>query len=167
MALQKRHLTFFGKKLSKTGGKNYEGTKVELWYPEPKATAAMKQNLAYSIDLNLSKEWDKVSNEPLTMGCIVVRNDFLKEHKSVVDKFLVEYKESINYVGSPDNHDVAAQLIVDAGILPQLPIAKSALTNLYGSIVYIDGNEMESALKGFYDAIDQVKLPGDDFYYGG
>lgn len=44
--------------------------------PEPKASAALAQNNAYSVDLNLSSEWDKISDEPLTMGCIVVRNDF-------------------------------------------------------------------------------------------
>ena len=134
--------------------------------PEPKATAAMKQNAGYSIDLNLSTEWDKISDEPLTMGCIVVRNEFLNAHKTVVERFLDEYKTSIEYIGNEANLDTAAQMIVDAGILPQLPVAKSALSNLYGSIVYIDGQDMKDALLGFYDAIVQAKLPEDEFYYG-
>ena len=135
--------------------------------PEPKASAALKQNSTYSIDLNLSEEWDKISDEPLTMGCIVVRNDFLANHRRVVKKFLEDYKASIEYIGNEENLESAAQMIVDAGVLPQLPIATSALGNLYGSIVYIDGDDMEKALKGFYDAINQAKLPDDDFYYEG
>ena len=133
--------------------------------PEPKATAALKKNADYSIDLNLSEEWDKVSDQPLTMGCIVVRNDFLKDHTALVNAFLDDYKASIEYIGNSANLDSAAQMIVDAGVLPQLPVAKSALSNLYGSIVFIEGNDMKDALKGFYDAIGQAKIPDDSFYY--
>ena len=132
--------------------------------PEPKVTAALMTNKNYSVRLNLSEEWDKVSSTPLTMGCIVVRNDFLENHKSVVDKFLKDYKDSIEYVGNADNNDSAAQMIVSAGVLPKLPIAKGALTNLYGSIVYQDGNDMKSSLKAFYTAIG-LNQPSDEFYY--
>ena len=132
--------------------------------PEPKVTAALMQNATYSIDLNLSTEWSKVSDTPLTMGCIVVRNDFLAENKASVDAFLADYKASIEYIGAGENLDSAAQMIVDAGVLPKLPVAKKALANLYGSIVYIDGADMKSALEGFYDAIG-LKKPADSFYY--
>ena len=140
------------------------GTASIAVLPEPKATVALKQNSAYSVDLNLSAEWDKVSDTPLTMGCIVVRNDFLKENKKSVDVFLSDYKESIEYINTPANLESSAQMIVDGGVLPQLPIAKGALSNLYGSIVYLDGAEMKSALEGFYTAIG-LALPSDAFYY--
>lgn len=138
--------------------------------PEPKATAAIaqaKQNgKNYSIKLNLSDEWSAVSGEdtPLTMGCIIVRNTFISEHKSALDAFLAEYKASIEYIGNEENHDTAAQMIVDAGIIPKLPVAKSALNNLYGSIVYLDGEQMKTALKSFYSAID-LNSPTDEFFY--
>jgi NitT/TauT family transport system substrate-binding protein len=137
--------------------------------PEPKATAAIlsakQSGYSYSIGLNISEEWSEKSTSPLTMGCIIVKNTFLSENKASVDAFLQEYKSSIEYIADPANHDVAAQMIVSAGILPKLPVANSALTNLYGSIVYIDGAEMRSALEGFYTAIG-YKLPADSFYYG-
>lgn len=138
--------------------------------PEPKATAAInaakKNGKDYSISLNLSTEWSKVSGEdtPLTMGCIIVSNTFVAEHSSALDSFLEEYKSSIEYIGNSDNHEAAAQMIVDAGVLPQLPVAKSALTNLYGSIVYMDGADMENALKAFYAAIG-LTSPSDNFFY--
>ena len=132
--------------------------------PEPKVTAATIQNGTYSVDLNLSTEWSKISDEPLTMGCIVVKNDFLAEHKAVVDNFLVDYKKSIDFIADKSNLDQAAQMIFDNGVLPKLPIAKKALNNLYGSIVYIDSEEMENALKAFYDAIG-ISCPSDDFFY--
>ena len=132
--------------------------------PEPKASAALKQNAGYKIALNLSTEWELVSTEPLTMGCIVVRNDFLATSKGTVDAFLTEYKASIEYIGNKANHEEAANMIVENAIIPALPIAKSALTNLYGSIVYIDGADMQAALVSFYDAIGNSQ-PSDEFYY--
>lgn len=136
--------------------------------PEPKATAAIlsakQSSYTYSIALNISKEWSEKSDSPLTMGCIIVKNTFLTENKATVDAFLAEYKNSIEYIANPDNHDTAAQMIVDAGILPKLPVANSALTNLYGSIVYLEGAEMKNALEGFYTAIGYA-LPADSFYY--
>ena len=98
------------------------------------------------------------------MGCIIVKNDFLKSHEGAFVEFMKDSKASIEYIGTPDNKTQSAQMIVDAGILPKLPIANSALTNLYGSIVYQDGAEMKHTLVGFYDAIGLSK-PGDDFYY--
>ena len=132
--------------------------------PEPKVTAALSASTGYSIDLNLSAEWDKVSDTPLTMGCIVVRNEFLNANKDAVDSFLADYKASIEYIGNTENKDSAAQMIVDASVLPKLGLAKGALTNLYGSIVYLDGAEMKSALIGFYEAIN-LALPSENFYY--
>lgn len=141
-----------------------EGTAPIVVLPEPKVTAATMQNPTYSIDLNLSSEWDKISETPLTMGCIVVRNEFLKANKASVDAFLSEYKSSIEYINTKANLDSSAQMIVDAGVIPQLKVAKTSLNNLFGSIAYIDGAEMKAALKGFYAAIG-LASPDDSFYY--
>ena len=136
--------------------------------PEPKATVsintAKKGGNNYSVALNLSTEWSKVSDRPLTMGCIIVKKDFAKENKKALDKFLAEYELSIAYVNNKDNLDSASEMIVNAGILPNAVVAKSALGNLYGSIVYIDGDGMKDALESFYTAIG-LTLPDDSFYY--
>ena len=141
--------------------------------PEPKVTAALMQNATYSVDLNLSSEWDKVFENSLTMGCIVVRNEFLNAHEGAVQRFLHEYEESINYIANPENLDSAAQMICDVGVIPKLPIAKKSLSNLKGSIVYLDGEDMKMSLVEFYNVLLESmpqsianKLPGDSFYYG-
>ena len=136
--------------------------------PEPKATATIVSNtsLGLSIALNLSTEWEKVSpsGEPLTMGCIIFRRDFANNNKDAVNAFLDEYKSSIEYINDKNNNADAASMIVAAGILPKEAIAKKALNNLYGSIVYIDGDDMQTALVGFYNVIG-LNLPDDEFYY--
>ena len=137
--------------------------------PEPKATATILSNaeLGLKISLNLSTEWEKVSDEsePLTMGCIVFNKSFVDNNKATVDAFLAEYKASIEYINDKNNLDNSAEMIYNAGILPKAAIAKKALLNLYGSIVYIDGAEMQTALEGFYKVIGLAK-PDDNFYYG-
>ena len=136
--------------------------------PEPKATVsintAKKSGNIYSVALNISEEWSKVSDRPLTMGCIIVKKDFANNNKKALDEFLAEYKASIAYVNKEDNLESAAEMIVNAGILPNAVVAKSALGNLYGSIVYIDGDGMKEALESFYTAIG-IDLPDDSFYY--
>ena len=136
--------------------------------PEPKATAAINQAKTqghnYSIKLNLSEEWDKISSNGLAMGCVVVRNEFIADYEADLVTFLDAYKSSIAFIGNADNKDTAAQMIVDAGIIPKLPIAKSALNNLYGAIVYEEGSEMKVTLEAFYDAIELTK-PAEEFYY--
>jgi len=136
--------------------------------PEPKATVAINTAKAagynYSIKLNLSDEWSDVSENELAMGCIAVRGELVNTNEKALVEFLTEYKASIEYIGNEDNHASAAEMIVTAGILPKLPIAKSALNNLYGAIVYEDGQDMKATLVDFYDAISLTK-PNDTFYY--
>lgn len=136
--------------------------------PEPKATVAIlnaKQNgKNYSVKLNVSNEWDKISSTELPMGCVIVRNEFLNKHKKATTSFLDEYKSSIEYIGNLENKKEAASMIVNAGILPKVPVAESALVNLNGAIVYMDSQDMKDALMGFYDAIGVAK-PNDSFYY--
>ena len=140
--------------------------------PEPKVTAALVQSGKESlrIAMSLTEEWDKISDTPLVQGCIVARKGIIDEHKSVIDKFLSDYEASINYIKNPDNLDSAAQLIVSAGIIPKLPIAKTALPN--SNITYIDGADMKSALSDFLTVLYQSNpqsiggsMPEDDFYY--
>lgn len=132
--------------------------------PEPKVSQATLQNSDLTVALNLSQEWDKVSDSPLTMGCLVVKNDCLRQYPQAVNHFLTAYKASIEDVADPANADAAAQWIVSAGILPKLPIATRALANLRGSLVYQEGAEMRQSLTDFYRAIGQTQ-PDDSFFY--
>ena len=132
--------------------------------PEPKASAALAKNSNYAIDLNLSTEWSKVSETPLTMGCIVARNDFIDEHPVAVKRFLKDCESSIDFIGNKDNTATAVEMIVGAGIIPAAPMATKALNNLYGSIIYMDGAEMKNALIDFYSAIE-LPLPDEKVYY--
>lgn len=143
--------------------------------PEPVATAAplkiasQDKDYTYTVAINLTDAWANISDSPVAMGCIVANKDFVSDHKSVVDNFLEEYESSIAFVSNKENLNLAAQYVVDAGVLDALPAAKKSLTNLGGAIAYSDGAEMKTTLVAFYNAIGLNliggKLPDDDFYY--
>ena len=151
--------------------KNSNGTMIAV-LPEPKVSATLMQTSNYEVKLNLSEEWSKISDQPLAMGCIVARNDFLKAHPTAVSSFLKDYKASVDYIAKADNRQQAAQVIVQLGIIPKLPLATSALKNLEGSFVLITGHEMKTTLSKFYDVLlssspESIggKKPLRDFYY--
>ena len=119
---------------------------------------------AYRVVANMADVWDVKAETPMAMGCIVARSSFIDEHKALVDAFMAEYKASIEFVANFENIDSATEYIVNANILPNAKLAKSALVNLGDSIAYIDGADMKNTLSVFYTAI-KVSTPSDEFFY--
>lgn len=141
--------------------------------PEPQVTAVQLKSPDIRIASDISEEWVAVNrelqrNENLPMGCIVVREDFLKENKEAFDNFLKEYKQSIDFTNQ--NQKEAAALVEKFEIMPSAQVAEKAIP--YCNIVYIDGEEMKNSLADFYSVLFEAnpqsiggKLPDEDFYY--
>ena len=79
-----------------------------------------------------------------------------------------EYKKSIEYTSEDPNG--AAEKIAAAGIIPKAPLALKALPNC--NIVYIDGENMKTALDNFYSILFSVEptsiggaIPDAGIYY--
>ena len=143
--------------------------------PEPVATAAplkiasQDKDYTYKVAISLTDAWSEISDSPVAMGCVVANTNFVSNNEEQLNSFLSEYEASINYIADVANRDVAAQYIVDAGVLDAVPAAKKSLANLGSAISYVDGNEMKTILQDFYTAIGVNliggKLPDDKFYY--
>ena len=138
--------------------------------PEPVLSVAMSKNANLRVALDLTAEWTgTLGSNSLVQGCIVVRTAFLEEHPAEVNKFLEEYKASINYLN--ENVAEAAQLVVDLGIYAGAPaIAEKAIPKC--NVAFMDGEAMKSALTVFLSSLYEInpasvggKLPADDFYY--
>lgn len=139
--------------------------------PEPLVTSTLLKvnntgydHLKWSVKVDITDEWAKISDTPLTMGCLLADGDFARDHKDELNAFLEEYKASVEYIGNSENVDSAANYVVETGVMGTAPAAKMALNNLGSSISYIDGDEMKTALINFYNAIG-ITLPDDSFYY--
>lgn len=136
--------------------------------PEPKVTATLKQLENVRVALDMTEEWNKVEDYQLTQGCVVVQSKFVKDHKAQLDKFLDEYKASIDFVNA--NVDEASQLVVDAGIIAKAPIAKLAIPGC--KLTFIEGEQMKNCASPFYGVMHKSNpasiggsIPDDDFYY--
>ena len=146
------------------------GTAQVAMVPEPSATAALSKLDTLRRALDMSDEWDKVSDtSSLMMGCIIARADFIDENPEAVADFLEEYRESVECC---TNVDEVADYCVEQGIIPSIDIAKAAIPNC--NIVYVDGAEMKERISGYFGVLFDSNpasiggaLPADSFYYAG
>lgn len=137
--------------------------------PEPAVSSALVQDKSgeVRVALDMSAEWDKVSETPIVQGVIVMSNTFLKEHADAAWKFVEEYKASTDFANN--NIEEASALIEKYGIVPKAAIAKRALPNC--NIVCYTGKECkkmtDAMLKVLFDANPASvggKLPDADLY---
>ena len=145
-----------------------DGTANIALLPEPNVTAVTMKNPDLRIALDMTEEWNKVSDSDLAMGCVIVRNDFLNEQEGAVKTFIKEYAESIDYVNS--NVSDAAQLVEKYEIMASAAAAEKAIPNC--NIVFEDGENMKAMLNGLYDVLYNANpkavggsIPSEDFYY--
>lgn len=137
--------------------------------PEPNVSTTVMKNSAVEVKINLTEEYNKVSDgSALVQGCLVVRDEFAKAYPDTVRHFLEEYKASVEFANTDEGAPAA---IVEAGIVVSEEIARRALPNC--NIVYIDSESgMKEKLSGFLGVLYEAnpasvggKLPSDDFYY--
>lgn len=137
--------------------------------PEPNVTSTLAGNDNLRIALDLTEEWNKVCSTELVQGVVIARKSFVNEHPEAIEQFLREYEKSSAFVN--ENIDEAAKLIVDAGILGNVEIAKKAIPNC--NISFSKGEAMYKAVEGMLTVLFEAnpksiggKLPDKDFYYG-
>ena len=137
--------------------------------PEPFVTQALVKCKTAKLALNLTTEWNKASKggSVLSMGCLLVRKEFAEKHKDALDKFLKEYKASVEYTNA--NAAQAGKLAQKYLSMPAA-VATKAIPNC--SITYMDGSEMKEKLQPFFKVLYQEnpksvggKLPDDGLYY--
>ena len=150
--------------------KMLQSTEAVCMLPVPAATALQLKDAGVREALNLSSEWDKISETPLVMGCVVVRNAFMQEHPELVKQFLTDYEKSINFVKDEANLSVAAEMVAANGIAANAAIAAKAIPQC--NLIYMDGAEMRSAIQSYYEVLFTANPasigggnPDDDFYY--
>lgn len=136
--------------------------------PEPNVTVALTGTEGVRVALDLTAEWQKVSDFDIMQGCIVVRREFAEQHPEQLAEFLDEYRASIEYVN--ENPDIAAGVIANLGIIPKENLARQAIPRC--NIVYVDGEEMKESLSAFLNVLYEAnassiggKNPDEAFYY--
>lgn len=135
--------------------------------PQPFVTTAMMSNEKLHIALDLTKEWDKVSDSRLLTGVTIVRNEFLEEYPDAVKTFVEAHGQSVK--AGEENPELTCQRIEELGII-KAAVAQKAYE--YCNIVCITGEEMETALSGYLQVLYELDptsvggaVPDEDFYY--
>ena len=138
--------------------------------PEPNVSSAMAQNSNLRIALNLNDEWNKVADEnsKLTMGCVIVSEEFLNQNPKLVKQFLKDLEASVNY--AVENPQEAGTLCETYGIVPKAALATKAIPNC--NLTFISGKDMSNAIDGYLGLLYNANassvggaLPDEDFYY--
>lgn len=137
--------------------------------PQPYVTTVMMNNDKVRIALDVTKEWERLTNgeSSVVTGVIVAQKSFIEENKAAVDAFLAEYAESTLYAN--EEVEATANLVEKYGIF-KAAVAKKAIP--YCNIVCIQGDEMEikagSYLNTLYEQAPNAvggKVPAADMYY--
>ena len=145
-----------------------EGTADVIMIPEPFVTNAMAKVEGARVCINITQEWNNVSEASLVQGVLVVRKAFAAEHPEIVKQFLAEYAQSV----AKTNEDpaTAAAYIEEYGIVGSAAIAEKAIPNC--NIVCYTGDEMahmmSNMLQVLFDANPQSvggTMPADDIYF--
>jgi len=138
--------------------------------PEPNVSSAMAQNKELRIALDLNQEWNKVSQKDsrLTMGCVIVRDEFLQQYPKKVAKFLEELESSIEYANEKPSD--AGKLCEKHGIVPKAALAAKAIPNC--NLTLIEGEAMKGAIEGYFDVLYNANktsvggaVPDESFYF--
>jgi NitT/TauT family transport system substrate-binding protein len=137
--------------------------------PEPYVTTVLAQDPAAVAALDLTAEWDKVSDTQLVTGVLVVADSLLEAEPETVGVFLEEYRASVDYANAHPAE--AGALIADLGIVPSAEVAAAAIPRSH--LVCLTGAEAEKAVAGYlavlYDANPASvggALPDAGFYWG-
>ena len=146
------------------------GTADIALLPQPFVTVAQGKLEKLRVALDLTEEWDALDNgSAMITGVAVARRELVEERPELVDKFLIEYARSVEWVH--ENTAGAAELVAQNGIIESPAIAEKALPRC--NIVCLTGQEMYEKLSGYLQVLAEAApesvggvLPRDDFYYG-
>lgn len=137
--------------------------------PEPFATNAISKNSDLKIVMNIQQEWGKTnSGSELPQTCLVVEENLLKENSDVVESFLNEYKNSIQWANA--NLEEAGNLVEKYKIGINADIAKDVIPRC--NLMFLSDTESEKIVNDYLKTIYEFSpddvgglIPDEEFYY--
>lgn len=137
--------------------------------PQPYVSTVLMQNDKMKICLDMTEEWNKVSEEPLVTGVVIARNEVVGRNTKAYEVFLKDYQDSVKYV--TEHTDDAAALVEKHDIF-KAAVAKNAIPKC--NITLITGEEMKKVIAAYLQVLYEANpqsvggvMPEDSFYYSG
>lgn len=137
--------------------------------PEPFVTSVLTKKPSAKVTIDLQKEWAKASGDSeFPQTCLVVRGEFAKSNPQVVEKFLDEYKKSIEWANA--NTVEAGKLVEKNKLGLDVAAVQKAIPRC--NIKYVSATDSQKAVDNFLGVILKSqpksiggKLPDEKFYY--
>ncbi len=142
--------------------------------PEPHVSVLLSKSDDFRVALDLTEEFAKAAEKDqkadtvLSMGCYIVRKEFLDNNKEAVLQFMQDAEKSVQFV--QENPELAAQEMADLGILANKNVALSAIPKC--NIVFIQGEDMKKQVQPLFQILFDLNkksvgnaLPQEDFYF--
>jgi len=137
--------------------------------PEPFVSTVLHRNRELKVVLDLNKEWEKAFGQrELPMGVIVVQNRFAEEQPELFKKFIVDFRESVNFV--TNNFEEASVLMEKFDIISDDEIAVEAIPRC--ALCFETGEKSKKTLEHYFEVLYKAnpksvggKIPGEEIYY--
>lgn len=144
-------------------------TKIAL-LPQPFATQVTMKNEDVKTLIDLNESWKNVTNDEskLYTGCLIINKEFAENNKEFVEKFLLEYENSVKWV--LENPEEASQLVEKNEVMQGAKLIEKAIP--YCGITYEFASDIKESLDSFYKILFEFNeasvggsLPDEEFYY--
>ncbi len=137
--------------------------------PEPFVTMVLNNNEDTQIIMDIGQEWSRLEDGlPLPMSCLVASRDLLDEHPEIIDEFLKEYEDSVDWVN--ENPHQASLLVENFEIGMQAETALQAIPRC--NIRFTPSAQAKEMVDNFIQVLldfspEDVggKVPDEGFYY--
>lgn len=123
-------------------------TEALAMLPQPYTTVALNSKDSFRIALDVTKEWEKLTDSTVVTGVLVARRSFIEKNETGFEEFLKEYKASTEYANT--NIDETAALLEKFDIF-KAAVAKQAIP--YCNVTYIDGVDMKDKVMAYLQII--------------
>lgn len=137
--------------------------------PEYFATKVVTDNEKMKKVIDLTDEWNKVSDAELAMGCYIARKEYIDANPEIISEFLSLAEISTNYIKEVSQ---SAYFLIYEQLFSTQEEAQQAVEG--SNMVFITGDEMKEIAVENFNALYNInpvsvggELPDDAIYYIG
>lgn len=138
--------------------------------PEPFVSTVLYRNDKLRVVLDINKEWKKVFGDEteLPMSVIIVQNKFATENVELMNKFMVDFKDSVYFI--INNVEAASLLMEKFDIILNREVAIEAIPRC--ALCFVTGEKSKRVLEHYFKVLYKVnpkaiggRLPSEEIYY--
>lgn len=118
--------------------------------------------------LDFAVEWGKLTESPLTYGCIVARAEYVEANPEVISEFMTFSEVSVNYIGA--NIEQATLFFTGNGYFDDNTACYNSIVS--SNITFLEGDTMKSGVSKVLDVLYAADpehiggaIPDESFYY--